>query len=75
MAIFSAFESEQLAFVEDYKRTNAEISELLINLNQRIWLIRKNTAQLLHGSVQAALTAANIRLHQKDISPDDLQRR
>ncbi len=74
VALISAFESEQLAFEKDYKRTNAEISELLINLNQRIWLIRKNTAQLLHGSVQAALTAANIRLHQKDISPDDLER-
>ena len=74
VALFTAFQNEQLAFEADYKKTNSEISELLVNLNQRIWLIRKNTAQLLHGSVQAALTAANIRLNQGDITSEDLAR-
>ena len=74
VALFTAFQNEQLAFESDFKKTNSEISELLVNLNQRIWLIRKNTAQLLHGSVQAALTAANIRLNQGDITSEDLAR-
>ena len=56
------------------KAANEEAAAILSNLNQRIWVTRKNAAQLLHGSVQASLTAANVRLHQGNLTKTDLDK-
>jgi signal transduction histidine kinase len=74
IGLFRAAESERLNYEIEFKEANDEASALLGNLNQRIWLARKNAAQLLHGSVQASLTSANLRLRQDNLTADTLQR-
>jgi signal transduction histidine kinase len=72
IALFRALESERIQLETQFKAANDEAAKILATLNQRIWVYRKNIAQLLHGSVQAALTAANVRLRQSDFSSEDL---
>ena len=72
IAFLRAMESERKAFESDFKSANEEASAILANVNQRIWVNRKNTAQLLHGSVQASLTAANLRLRQGNLTEAEL---
>lgn len=71
LVLVRAVETEELIFENDFRKANNEAQNVLNNLNQRIWLARRNTAQLLHGSVQAALTAANVRLKQGQLSESD----
>jgi signal transduction histidine kinase len=70
IAASRAVESELESFKSEFRKANAEAALILGNLNQRIWVNRKNTAQLLHGSVQAALTAANLRLKQEIVTSE-----
>jgi signal transduction histidine kinase len=72
IAVSRAVESELESFKSEFRAANAEAALVLGNLNQRIWLNRKNMAQLLHGSVQAALTAANLRLKQEAVTSETL---
>jgi signal transduction histidine kinase len=72
LALVQAIQTERVKFEADLAEANLEATRLMSNLNQRIWIMRKNAAQLLHGSVQASLTAANLRLRQGDISSQTL---
>jgi signal transduction histidine kinase len=72
LALVQAIQTERTKFETDLFEANQEAARLMSNLNQRIWIMRKNAAQLLHGSVQASLTAANLRLRQGDISSQTL---
>ena len=74
IAVMRALEIERRNFETDLKAANEEAAAILSNLNQRIWVTRKNAAQLLHGSVQASLTAANVRLHQGNLTKTDLDK-
>jgi signal transduction histidine kinase len=72
LALLQAIQAERVKFEADLAEANQEATRLMSNLNQRIWIMRKTAAQLLHGSVQASLTAANLRLRQGDISTQTL---
>ncbi|MEN9741242.1 MAG: hypothetical protein RIR66_198 [Actinomycetota bacterium] len=72
IAFLRAIQIERKNFERDLGAANDEAASILANLNQRIWVNRKNAAQLLHGSVQASLTAANVRLHQGNLTAEDL---
>lgn len=72
IAFLRAIQVERNNFEKDLRAANDEAASILTNLNQRIWVNRKNAAQLLHGSVQASLTAANVRLHQGNLTAEDL---
>ncbi|MEY4493154.1 MAG: hypothetical protein RL355_503 [Actinomycetota bacterium] len=72
IAFLRAIQVERNNFEKDLRAANDEAASILANLNQRIWVNRKNAAQLLHGSVQASLTAANVRLHQGNLTAEDL---
>ena len=74
ITLLRAMESEQILFETEFALANNEAQNILNNLNQRIWLARRNTAQLLHGSVQAALTAANVRLKMGEITSADIEK-
>lgn len=72
IAFLRTIQSERETFEKELRIANDEAAAILANLNQRIWVNRKNAAQLLHGSVQASLTAANVRLHQGPLTAEDL---
>jgi ribosomal protein L9 len=72
LALLQAIQAERVKFEADLAEANQEATRLMSNLNQRIWIMRKTAAQLLHGSVQSSLTAANLRLRQGDISNQTL---
>ena len=72
IAVMRAVQNERQNFENELRSANDEATLILANLNQRIWVNRKNAAQLLHGSVQASLTAANVRLHQGELTAEDL---
>lgn len=72
IAVMRAVQNERQNFENELRAANDEATLILANLNQRIWVNRKNAAQLLHGSVQASLTAANVRLHQAKLTAEDL---
>lgn len=72
IAVLRAVQNERQNFENELRAANDEATLILANLNQRIWVNRKNAAQLLHGSVQASLTAANVRLHQGQLTAEDL---
>lgn len=72
IAFAKGVQAERKAFELEYKQANDDAASVLTNLNQRIWLSRKNAAQILHGSVQAALTAANMRLRQGKLNRSEL---
>lgn len=74
IALLRAAESERETFEKDFRNANTEAHVILNKLNQRIWMTRKSAAQLLHGSVQAALTAANLRLRSEPVSAETLGR-
>lgn len=74
IALLRAAESERETFENDFRNANSEAHAILNKLNQRIWMTRKSAAQLLHGSVQAALTAANLRLRSEQVTTETLGR-
>lgn len=61
-------------FVAELKRNNSRIEQKLALVNQRLWVEKREWALRIHGTIQASLTAALVRLRQpgeltsKDIS-------
>lgn len=74
ITLLRAVEAEQLQFESEFEAANLETEKTLAILNQQIWVLRRKTAQLLHGSVQAALTAANVRLKQGPLTETELNK-
>ena len=60
-------------YVADLKRDNKRIERNLALLNQRLWVEKREWALRIHGTIQASLTAALVRLKQPgDLSTLDL---
>lgn len=60
-------------FVDELKRNNSRIERGLALLNQRLWVERREWALRIHGTIQASLTAALVRLRQPgDLSKQDV---
>lgn len=60
-------------FVAELKRNNSRIERNLALLNQRLWVERREWALRIHGTIQASLTAALVRLRQPgELSKNDL---
>lgn len=60
-------------FVAELKRNNARIEQKLALVNQRLWVERREWALRIHGTIQASLTAALVRLRQPgELSKKDL---
>lgn len=60
-------------FVAELKKNNSRIERNLALLNQRLWVERREWALRIHGTIQASLTAALVRLRQPgELSKNDL---
>ena len=55
-------DNQRMAYVTDLRQANQELDLELNRTAQQIWHVRQRAAQVLHGSVQASLTAANMRI-------------
>jgi len=55
-------DNNRLTFQGELILANMELERELNRTAQEIWLLRQRAAQMLHGSVQSSLTAANMRI-------------
>ena len=68
-------DNQRMAYVADLRKANQELDLELNRTAQQIWHVRQHAAQVLHGSVQASLTAANMRiLGAEEITEDLLEK-
>ena len=55
-------DNQRMAYEAELRQANQELDLELNRTAQQIWHVRQHAAQVLHGSVQASLTAANMRI-------------
>lgn len=55
-------ESQRRNYENELREANQELNLEINRTSQLIWHVRQRAAQTLHGSVQASLTAANMRI-------------
>ena len=55
-------DNQRIAYESELRDANQELNLELNRTSQLIWHVRQRAAQTLHGSVQASLTAANMRI-------------
>jgi signal transduction histidine kinase len=68
-------ENQRRNYESDLRIANQELNLELNRTSQLIWHVRQRAAQTLHGSVQASLTAANMRiLGAEEINEDLLEK-
>lgn len=60
--LVTTYEYNQEAFMKTLSRNNNRLARELALLNQRLWVEKREWALRIHGSVQASLTAALVRL-------------
>lgn len=57
---------------DDLERNNEELSILISTLKRELWLVQRNIALTLHGSLQSALVSSQILLSKEEVSETDL---
>jgi len=68
-------ESQRRNYESELRIANQELNLELNRTSQLIWHVRQRAAQTLHGSVQASLTAANMRiLSAKQVNEELLEK-
>ena len=65
-------DNQRVSFDAELREANQQLNLELNRTSQLIWHVRQRAAQLLHGSVQASLTAANMRILGTDEVDEDL---
>lgn len=55
-------DQERIRYESELFEANQALELELNRTAQQVWLLRQHAAQILHGSVQASLTAANMRI-------------
>jgi len=55
-------DANRMRYQEELNVTNSDLERELSRTTQEVWLLRQRAAQTLHGTVQASLTAANMRI-------------
>lgn len=65
-------ENQRRNYESDLRIANQELNLELNRTSQLIWHVRQRAAQTLHGSVQASLTAANMRILGVENIDEDL---
>lgn len=65
-------ESQRKNYESELRIANQELNLELNRTSQLIWHVRQRAAQTLHGSVQASLTAANMRILGVENIDEDL---
>jgi signal transduction histidine kinase len=68
-------DNQRVSYESELREANQELNLELNRTSQLIWHVRQRAAQTLHGSVQASLTAANMRiLGAQEIDEDLLEK-
>lgn len=65
-------DNQRVSFDVELREANQQLNLELNRTSQLIWHVRQRAAQTLHGSVQASLTAANMRILGADEVDEDL---
>ncbi|MFM7014355.1 MAG: sensor histidine kinase [Actinomycetota bacterium] len=65
-ALVAVHENNRDHFLQELEKNNSKIERELALVNQKIWVERRQWALAIHGSVQASLTAALVRLRGND---------
>jgi signal transduction histidine kinase len=65
-------DSQRIEYETQLREANRDLNLEINRTSQLIWHIRRRAAQTLHGSVQASLTAANMRILGSDEVDEDL---
>jgi signal transduction histidine kinase len=65
-------DSQRIEYASQLREANQELNLELNRTSQLIWHVRQRAAQTLHGSVQASLTAANMRILGAENVDEDL---
>jgi signal transduction histidine kinase len=65
-------DNQRIAYESELREANQELNLELNRTAQLIWHVRQRAAQTLHGSVQASLTAANMRILGADNIDEEL---
>lgn len=65
-------DNQRVAYESELRDTNQELNLELNRTSQLIWHVRQRAAQTLHGSVQASLTAANMRILGAQVVDEEL---
>jgi signal transduction histidine kinase len=55
-------DNQRMIYEAELRQANQDLDRELNRTAQQIWHVRQHAAQVLHGSVQASLTAANMRI-------------
>ena len=67
-----ALDNQRVSFDAELREANQQLNLELNRTSQLIWHVRQRAAQTLHGSVQASLTAANMRILGTDEVDEEL---
>jgi signal transduction histidine kinase len=67
-----AIDSQRITYESELRVANQELNLELNRTSQLIWHVRQRAAQTLHGSVQASLTAANMRILGAQVVDEEL---
>lgn len=65
-------DNQRVSYESELREANQQLNLELNRTSQLIWHVRQRAAQTLHGSVQASLTAANMRILGADEVDEDL---
>jgi signal transduction histidine kinase len=65
-------DNKRIAYESELRDANLELNLELNRTSQLIWHVRQRAAQTLHGSVQASLTAANMRILGAQVVDEEL---
>jgi signal transduction histidine kinase len=65
-------DNKRISYESELRDANQELNLELNRTSQLIWHVRQRAAQTLHGSVQASLTAANMRILGAETIDEDL---
>ena len=65
-------DGKRISYESELRDANQELNLELNRTSQLIWHVRQRAAQTLHGSVQASLTAANMRILGADAIDEEL---
>ena len=68
-------DANRIRYQMELNVTNSDLERELSRTTQEVWILRQRAAQTLHGTVQASLTAANMRiLSTHDVTEELLQK-
>ena len=72
-ALLDSFDYGAKKYVELLKAENIKLNHEAAIFEQQLWEVRKNWSLLLHGTVQASLTAALTRLNSSDADSKSIE--